>query len=250
MVHVGLASVVLLAVAAQGTALQAVAQTARQDYLAERLRDAVSFDGFDDPRTTLQDALEYLRDRFDLTFDLDEQAFSREKVKDIRKTPIVGDNPIEKFQGAPLETVLGKIISRLPSEAEPIYLIRRSGIVITTKKAASKLILGDENKPLPPLVFAKFEKSPLNEALADIGNHTQVNIVMDESVAAKGEEKVSVRFMNTPVDTAVRILADRHGFTSLRMDNVIYVTSREKAASLREDIEKEKKIARQMSFAD
>ena len=77
-----------------------------------------------------------------------------------------------------------------------------------------------------------------------------VNIVMDESVAAKGEEKVSARFMNTPVDTAVRVLVDRHGFTSLRMDNVIYVTSREKAAKLREDIEKEKKLQRQMSLAD
>jgi len=56
--------------------------------------------------------------------------------------------------------------------------------------------------------------------------------------------------MNTPVDTAVRVLADRYKFTTLRMDNVIYVTTREKAAKLREDIEKDKKLPRQMPPAD
>jgi hypothetical protein len=243
-------SMVLLSVAAQGPGLQVGAQMARQDYLMERLRDTVNFDGLDDPRTTFQDALEYLRDRFDLTFDVDVAAFTRQNAKDIRKHLIVGDDPIEKLRGVPLDTVLSKLMSRLPFETDPIYLIRRNGIVITTKKQASKLILGDENKPLPPLVFAKFEKIQLNEALADISNHTDVNIVMDESVAAKGEEKVSARFMNTPVDTAVRILADRHGFTSLRMDNVIYVTSREKAVKLHEEIEKENKLLKQMPPAD
>ena len=50
---------------------------ARTNYLIDRLADTVNFDGFDDPKFTLQDALEYLADRYDLSFDVDEKAFAK-----------------------------------------------------------------------------------------------------------------------------------------------------------------------------
>ncbi|HMF11889.1 MAG TPA: VWA domain-containing protein, partial [Gemmataceae bacterium] len=38
--------------------------------LRDKLSESVNFDGFDDPKMTLQDALEYLTDRYDLSFDV------------------------------------------------------------------------------------------------------------------------------------------------------------------------------------
>ncbi|HMF14831.1 MAG TPA: VWA domain-containing protein, partial [Gemmataceae bacterium] len=47
----------------------------RMLYLRDKLSETVNFDGFDDPKMTLQDALEYLTDRYDLSFDVLEPAF-------------------------------------------------------------------------------------------------------------------------------------------------------------------------------
>jgi len=240
MVHFGLGSLLLCAVTTLGPVARVAAQAARQDYLVERLRDTVNFEGFNDPRTTLQDALDYLRDRYDLTYVIDETAFPKGKAKELKSFLIAENDPVPTMTGVPLDAVLGTILSRLPAEAQPTFLIQRRGIVIMSKKAASKLVLGDESKPLPPLVHAKYDNLSLQEALSDIANHTDVNVVMDDSVAKKAGQKVSALFINTPVDTAVRILADRHNFASLRMDNAIYVTTRENAAKLSEEIERDK----------
>src|SRR5262249_44680224 len=112
MLHVGLASMLLCLMTTDGPALQAVVQTARQDILADKLRDTVNFDGFDDPKLTLQDALEYLTDRFDLTFDVDERAFARAGEKRALASEIVKERPIPKMRGVSLDGVLDKILSR------------------------------------------------------------------------------------------------------------------------------------------
>jgi hypothetical protein len=95
------------------------------------------------------------------------------------------------------------------------------------------------------------EKRLLRDALDEIAEYTDATVVLDESVGDKAKETVTARFLNATPETAVRILADRCDLTSVRLDNVLYVTSREKAAKLREDIEKDKQIQpKQMPLAD
>jgi hypothetical protein len=106
----------------------------RMLYLRDRLSDTVNFEGFNDPRTTLQDALDYLSDRFDLSFDILEPAF-KAAVGDrsISNEPIA-TTPIPPMRGVSLATVLRKILARLPSQPgrEATYIIRRDQIEITT----------------------------------------------------------------------------------------------------------------------
>src|SRR5262249_4326407 len=158
-------------------------------------------------------------------------------VQEVLTFKIAESQPLPKARGTSLDQVVRKILSRIPTANEPTFLIHRRGIVLTTKKAASKLVLGDENQPLPPLVHRKFDKRPLEDALGEIAALTDVNVVVDESIGDKAKESVSARMLNTPVETAVRLLAARADLTSLRIDNTIYVTTRDKAAKLREDIE-------------
>jgi hypothetical protein len=251
MLQIGLASMLLFAATAQGPAARAVVSTARQDYFADKLTQTVNFDGFDDPKMTLQDALEYLTDRYDLAFEIDRAAFAKFDVKNAAQFEIARE-PIEKARGVRLKHVLNKIVARLPEAAEPTFIFQGDAILVTTRKAASKRILGDENRPLPPLVHFKFENQPLKLALDDVAGLTDTAVVLDDSIAEKAGETVSARFVNTPVDSAVRVLAGRYNFTSLRIDGVIYVTTREKAAKLREDMEKEgkKEAPRRMPLAD
>src|SRR5262245_41142808 len=111
MVHASIASMLLCVVTADGPALQAVVTSARQDYHAERLIETVNFDGFDDPKFTFQDTLEYLTDRYDLTFDVDEAAFARANLKEILSFKIAEEKPLTRARGVSLDTVVRKILS-------------------------------------------------------------------------------------------------------------------------------------------
>jgi hypothetical protein len=103
--------------------------------LRDKLSETVDFGGFDDPKMTLQDALEYLTDRYDLSFDVLEPAFRAAGYTDksVLQEPIAAQ-PIPKMRGVSLATVLRKILSRIttPAGQEATYIIRRDQIEITT----------------------------------------------------------------------------------------------------------------------
>jgi hypothetical protein len=107
----------------------------RMLYLRDRLSDTVNFDGFDDPKFTLQDALEYLSDRYDLSFDVLEPAFKAAGYADksVMSEPIA-QVPIPRMRGVSLATVLRKVLSRIqtPPGKEATYIIRRDQVEITT----------------------------------------------------------------------------------------------------------------------
>jgi hypothetical protein len=106
----------------------------RMLYLRDRLSDTVNFDGFDDPRFTLQDALDYLADRYDLSFDVLEFAFKAQVGDRSVLAEPIATTPIPRMKGVSLATVLRKILGRIPSVPgkEATYIIRRDQIEITT----------------------------------------------------------------------------------------------------------------------
>ncbi len=231
-------------------------QETKRDYLISLLSNSriVDFPGFDDPKLTLQDALEYLANRYDLAFDVDEKAFGQKFGKDGQGSVLteeIAKTPLPPARNARLDNVIRKILVRIDVPSGATYLIRRDHVYITTQAAASKEILGDPKLPLPPLVQGRVDKCPLQNALSEIAESTEVSVVLDESVAEKGSQTVTARFLNTPVDTAVRVLANRANLSVVRLDNVLYVTTPEKAASLRRELEAEKgKSPRPMPLAD
>jgi hypothetical protein len=107
----------------------------RMLYLRDKLSEAVNFDGFDDPKTTLQDALDYLTERWDLTFDVLDQAFKAAGYADKSVlSETIANPPIPRMRGVSLATVLRKILSRIQTQPgkEATYIIRRDQIEITT----------------------------------------------------------------------------------------------------------------------
>jgi hypothetical protein len=205
---------------------------------ADRLQDTVNSEGFDDPKFTLQNAFEYLMDRYEISIDVNEHAFADLADRDDEKSVLdfeIAQKPIPKMFNATLEQVVRKILSRLPARYGATYLIRGNRIEITTSKAAAKEILGNEDLPLPPLVTKKIDKRLLSDALEDVSSLTGVSVVLDVSVAEGAKKPVSAKLMNVPIDTAVKLLADMADLGTLRIDNAIYVTTRDKAKRLREE---------------
>jgi len=77
-----------------------------------------------------------------------------------------------------------------------------------------------------PLVSVAFEKRPLTDALKELSTLTDVSVVVDSRAGEKeGNTAVTATFKNVPLDTAVRVLADIAGLSSMLIDNVLYVTT-------------------------
>jgi tetratricopeptide (TPR) repeat protein len=99
--------------------------------LRNKLTNSVKFDGIDDARVTLTEALDLLAKKFGLTFDINEQAFKMDGLMEVGKTPVADTAPIPEMHTT-LSTILRKILRRVPAPSGATYLIRKDVIEITT----------------------------------------------------------------------------------------------------------------------
>ncbi|HJT77258.1 MAG TPA: hypothetical protein VJ739_08650, partial [Gemmataceae bacterium] len=225
-------------------------EVSKQNPLVEQLHRSVRFNGWEaDPKMTLQeglDALTKLAEPYDLRFDVNEAAFRAEMVEDVLSKP-VAERAIPAMREVRLGQLLHKVLERIPSTSGTVYVIRHDHIEITTGAAVRNEFWGP-NYPGPylPLIHATFDRRPLDEAVADLAGESGWNVVADAGLGEKVRTPVTARLFNVPVDTAVRLLADMAGLKTFAVDNVLYVTTPEKAAAM-EKREKERMEERMMS---
>jgi hypothetical protein len=205
----------------------------RHAALTRALNDVVlDFSGFDDPKTTLQEALDHLAKRSPdkVSFLIDQRAFKAESAKG-PELFIIQDGPIPPMRTT-LAVILKQILANLPVQA--VYRFRHGCVEITTVAAVRAELGLPEGRPLLPLVWETFHDTPLPEAFRRLADASDFNVVVDGRAADKVKEaRVSAELSNVPVDTAVRLLADMNGLAPVRLDNVFYVTTPENAARLR-----------------
>jgi hypothetical protein len=99
------------------------------------LARTVSFSGFEDPKTTLVEALFQLSKRYDVSFDVEEKLFKFNVVPDVLKTEIASE-PFPPMK-APLAKVLQVILDRVPAGegSKATFAVRRDCILITVGPA-------------------------------------------------------------------------------------------------------------------
>ncbi len=217
--------------------------------LARKLEGKVDFPGFDNPKMTVQEAMDFLNERYKVPFDVNEAAFKADGVDDVMGSTL--DRPIPRMKDVSLATVIRRVLARIPSQSHAAYVVRKHGIEITTERflAAEFYALrstadsdsGEEQPDLArvhsaPLVQAEFKNVPLEKALEQLSEQTGRNIVLDpradDQAKENGKRTITATLINVPLDTAVRILADMNDLKPFRMDHVYYVTSKENADSL------------------
>jgi hypothetical protein len=220
-------------VALSWSAPAARAEGGKREPLAARLASRVTFSGVEaDPNVPLQEVLDMLAARFDLAFAINEAAFKAEGVEDV-KAAHVAEQGIPKMADTRLDTVLRRILARVPAGSGATYLLRADGIEITTGDRLMQEVWGITYAgPLLPLANASFEKRPLEDALRELADATDFTILVDAQAAEKARTPVTARLANVPLDTAVRLLADMADMRSFLVANTLYVTTRTKAAAL------------------
>jgi hypothetical protein len=211
--------------------------------LVDRLYQEVDFPGFDDPKTLLIEALDFMTKEYRTTFKINERAFKYEMLLDVPKTPVAETTVVPPMKSR-LHVVLERVLGRVDCPSGATWMLRPDHVEITTgqfllletkdRGIVNRWQEGEGGLVLPrPLAQADFRKKPLSEALEQLAERTGFNVVLDEAVAKeKGATPVTARLRNVPIDTAVLVLASQGSLGMAELDNVFYVTTEEKAASL------------------
>jgi hypothetical protein len=207
---------------------------------AQKLSQRLDYPGLEDPRATLNDALDQVRKLYNVTFDLNQRAFEMDQLKDVGRTPVCEAGPIPEMKNARLSRVLTTILRRCPAPSGAVYTVRDDYIEITTSTFQRAEIWGNYRGPFLPLVNATFDRYPLEEAVRDLADQAEFTVLVDSRAADKAKAPVSARLMNTPLDTALRLLTDMADLRTIHLDNVLYITTKENAAVLEKRLEKEK----------
>jgi hypothetical protein len=153
---------------------------------------------------------------------------------------------------------LGDLLQQALDQLPPLvprstFLVQEKGIVIVPwakvhaefwghaepapqtegKPAASKLPPGRPRQMLP-LIHADFQARPLADALNELADRTPYSVVLDVRLVQETARAPVTAFLpNAPLDTAVRVLADQADLKVVRLDNVLFVTTADHAATLK-----------------
>jgi hypothetical protein len=198
--------------------------------LRAKLNQPVNLDKGIDGHTPLKDAVEFLADRYDLTLIIDTKAFEAIGVQKAEEQPV----SLPKMVGVSMATVLRMLLAQVRGDNHHgTFALRFDYVEITTTAHVfSAGRLTEEERRRLPTVDAEFDRTPLDEALREVTDRTGTNVVLDTQVGDKGRRVVTARLAVVPVDTAVRLLADMAELRAVAIDNVIYVTSIDKAKQL------------------
>lgn len=208
----------------------------------DKLVQPINYEGIDDPRSTLHDALEQLAGRYGIAFQINERAFKFDGIMEVEKFEIPSSKPIPSMK-ASLATVLKTILARIPATSRAIYVLRKDHVEITTANFF-KAELGrrpsefDREESVVPelaLVWDAFEDIPVSQVLQRIADANGFNVVTDPRVAKQLQTRATAQFNNVPVETVVRLLVNMADVSMVRLDNVFYLTTEENAKHLREE---------------
>jgi hypothetical protein len=83
------------------------------------------------------------------------------------------------------------------------------------------------------VVSVAVERQSMEEALRQIRLQTSINLVLDPALGEKARTAVTLTLLNAPLDSAIRVLTEMAELDYAWLDNIFYITTREKADKLR-----------------
>lgn len=150
------------------------------------------------------------------------------------------------LQSIPLRHVLALICDQLPGGGG--FVVRKGYIEL----AACDKLRKEMNHPygldhdFTHLVVGFYEKVPVETALKDLSVKYDRTIALSSLAEKPLKETISARLVNVPFETAVETLADMVDLKVVRKKNVLFVTTKEQAATL--NAEEEKRLNEEKKF--
>jgi len=188
----------------------------------------------ENPMTTARKALDEIGD-------MQYQARTLQDVitdlKEKMKVPVILDNSVYQFGLDPSQPTVSvnlkqvKLKEGLKAILAPYNLkfgLTTEGLFISTED-------GVITRQLRQRVSVDCEGTAFATAAKQLAAETGANVVVDPRLGDKANKPVNLKLDDVPLETAIRLLAEVADLRAIRMSNVLFVTSPEKAEKLRPD---------------
>src|SRR5262245_12849916 len=154
------------------------------------------------------------------------------KVNIVWDRNVVFGNPDEMMVSVKAkETKLRSVLLTVTSQHGLSFGIVGDHILVGTEEAVNY-------RQLRQRVKVHFDGEGLPKALKDLSMDTGTNIVLDPRIQKQAEDhKVVLKLDDTPLAPAVRLMAEVANLKPIRVGNVLFVTTEERAEKLKTEVE-------------
>lgn len=171
----------------------------------------------------LADALNFLADRFNFSFVVDDGAFRSLGATNVEDVNV----SLHRVSRLRVGTVLRLLLNQIGADFR-----QEDGVVVVLPL---EFTLPEHQLRRP--VDATFSRVPLRDACQQLSESTGVSILVDGRCGEESKLPVSAVLNQTPLDTAVRLLADMVDLRAVGIDNTLYVTSKANGGALQQEQE-------------
>jgi hypothetical protein len=182
-----------------------------------------------------------MRKALDEVGDMNYQAKSLNDVindlKEKSKMTVILDQAVYQFGLDPNQPVVNvnlkqvKLKDGLKAALAPFNLkfgLTQEGLFISTEE-------GVITRQLRQRVSVDCDGTVFDATVKQLALDTGANVVVDPRLGEKAKKAVTLKLDDVPLETAVRLLAEVADLRAVRMSNVLFVTTPDKAKVLRED---------------
>jgi len=120
------------------------------------------------------------------------------------------------------------------AQALQIDQIARGVVLSPAMFGLVKDLASEEPRPAPQIKRMMVDKQPLADVLQDIALDYGITLVIDARVADKVAAPITVKLQYIAPETALRLLIDMGNLQMVRVDDALYITSKENARSLQQ----------------
>ncbi len=170
---------------------------------------------------SLIEALNHFRDKTGLPINLDQMAFMNVGMNI--------DMPMGQVEFKAKDEKAGVALRRFLNTYNLSSIIFEDAILITTEEVAVV-------RQFRQRVNVDVDEAPFKKSVQDLTRTHGVNLVIDRALdKTKLDVAISLQVENTGVETAVRLMAEQASLKAVRMGNVMFITTAEKAKKIREE---------------
>jgi type II secretory pathway component GspD/PulD (secretin) len=167
-----------------------------------------------------QEAIDHLRQKTKLNIVLDTFVVQNMGVG----IPEVPTPVTLRSDGGKLRTALQNMLDRY----QLTYVIVGDTVVITTEEFGYQ-------RQMRQRVDVDAKEMPLAEVLKKLSDDTGANLVIDPRQADKAKTKITLQLDDVTLETAVRLLSEVADLSSVRVGNVLLITSEARADKIRKE---------------
>lgn len=131
---------------------------------------------------------------------------------------------IKSERGAKLRQTLRRFLTQF----DLTYVILEDAVLITTEEMGL-------HRQMRQRVSVDFKEQPLKDVLKYLNRTTGINLILDPRTGAEADRKITLELEDGTLETTVKLVAELGNLKAVRLGNVLFVTSEERAAKIRRE---------------